>query len=124
MLRALTPAGTRDAIPDDVLFERLLLIAYGYGTNSGLRTVAAGDHGHSEEDLRYSARRYFTPTGLKAAGVEIANATFAARQARALGGWHHHRRVGLHPLRRLRPQHLHRVALPLRRPGDLGVLER
>ena len=80
MLRALTPAGTRDAIPDDVLFERLLLIAYGYGTNSGLRTVAAGDHGHSEEDLRYTARRYFTPTGLKAAGVEIANATFAARQ--------------------------------------------
>jgi len=80
MLRALTPTGTRDAILADVLFERLLLIAYGYGTNSGLRTVAAGDHGHSEEELRYTARRYFTPTGLKAAGVEIANATFAARE--------------------------------------------
>jgi len=29
--------------------------AYGYGTNSGLRTVAVGDHPHSAEDLRYTA---------------------------------------------------------------------
>jgi len=64
-----------------VLIERLLLIAYAYGTNSGLRTVASGDHAHSEEDLRYTARRYYTAAGLKTAGVEIANATFAARQA-------------------------------------------
>ena len=81
-LRALTGVGTRGNLPEDVLIERLLLIAYAYGTNSGLRTVASGDHAHSEEDLRYTARRYFTATGLKAAGVEIANATFAARQ-----GW-------------------------------------
>ena len=80
-LRALTGVGTRGSLPEDVLIERLLLIAYALGTNSGLRTVAAGDHTHSEEDLRYTARRYFTAAGLKAAGVEIANATFAARQA-------------------------------------------
>ncbi len=80
-LRALTGVGTRGSLPEDVLIERLLLIAYAYGTNSGLRTVAAGEHAHSEEDLRYTARRYFTAAGLKAAGVEIANATFAARQA-------------------------------------------
>ena len=80
-LRALTGVGTRGNLPEDVLIERLLLIAYAYGTNSGLRTVASGDHAHSEEDLRYTARRYFTAPGLKAAGVEIANATFAARQA-------------------------------------------
>lgn len=60
--------------------ERLLLIAYAYGTNSGISSVAAGEHGHSEEELRYTARRYLTAVGLKAAGVEIANATFAARQ--------------------------------------------
>jgi TnpA family transposase len=59
--------------------ERLLLIAYAYGTNSGIRAVAAGDHGHTEEELRYTARRYLTAPGLKGAQVAIANATFAAR---------------------------------------------
>jgi hypothetical protein len=80
-LRALTGVGTRGSLPEAVLIERLLLIAYAYGTTSGLRTVASGEHAHSEEDLRYTARRYFTAAGLKAAGIEIANATFAARQA-------------------------------------------
>jgi TnpA family transposase len=80
MPRALTSVGTREATDAAELFERLLLIIYGYGTNSGLRTVAAGTHPYSEEDLRYTARRYLTPPGLKAAGVQIANATFAARQ--------------------------------------------
>lgn len=80
-LRAFTGVGTRGSLPDAVLIERLLLIAYAYGTNNGLRTVASGDHPHSEEDLRYTARRYYTAAALKAAGVEIANATFAARQA-------------------------------------------
>ena len=79
MLNALAPAG-RGNLPDEVLFERLLLCLYAYGTNSGLRTVAAGDHGHSEADLRYIARRYLTPAGLKAAAVAVADATFAARQ--------------------------------------------
>ena len=65
--------------------ERLLLIAYAYGTNSGISSVAAGEHGHSEEDLRYTARRYLTARGLKAAGVEIANATFAARSESVWG---------------------------------------
>ncbi|MCA1701516.1 MAG: Tn3 family transposase, partial [Actinobacteria bacterium] len=59
-LRAFTGVGTRGSLPDAVLIERLLLIAYAYGTNSGLRTVASGDHPHSEEDLRYTARRYYT----------------------------------------------------------------
>ena len=80
-LRAFTGVGTRGSLPEAVLIERLLLIAYAYGTNSGLRTVASADHPHSEEDLRYTARRYYTPAGLKAAGAQIANATFAARQA-------------------------------------------
>lgn len=79
MLKALAPVGTREAIDEAKLLERLLLIAYAYGTNSGISSVASGKHGHSEEDLRYTARRYLTATGLKAAGVEIANATFAAR---------------------------------------------
>ncbi|MCX5181021.1 Tn3 family transposase [Streptomyces virginiae] len=80
MLKALAPVGTREGgIDAAVLLERLLLIAYAYGTNSGIRSVAAGDHGHTEEDLRYTARRYLTAASLKSAGVEVANATFAAR---------------------------------------------
>ncbi|MFJ8746857.1 Tn3 family transposase [Embleya sp. NPDC127516] len=79
MRKGLAPAGTRGAIPEPVLLERLLLVAYAYGTNSGIASVAAGEHGHSEEELRYVARRYLTAVGLKGAGVAIANATFAAR---------------------------------------------
>jgi TnpA family transposase len=79
MLKALAPVGTREAVDEAKLLERLLLIAYAYGTNSGIRAVAAGDHGHSEEALRYTARRYFTAPGLKGAQVAVANATFAAR---------------------------------------------
>ncbi|CAM5562044.1 transposase (plasmid) [Streptomyces viridifaciens] len=85
MLKALAPVGTREAIDEAKLLERLLLIAYAYGTNSGISSVAAGEHGHSEEDLRYTARRYFTALGLKAAGVEVAGATFAARQETVWG---------------------------------------
>ncbi|MGW5124567.1 Tn3 family transposase [Streptomyces sp. NPDC004069] len=85
MLKALAPVGTREAIDEAKLLERLLLIAYAYGTNSGISSVAAGEHGHSEEELRYTARRYLTAVGLKAAGVEIANATFAARQETVWG---------------------------------------
>ncbi|MEU7177897.1 MULTISPECIES: Tn3 family transposase [Streptomyces] len=85
MLKALAPVGTREAIDEAKLLERLLLIAYAYGTNSGISSVAAGEHGHSEEELRYTARRYLTAVGLKASGVEIANATFAARQETVWG---------------------------------------
>lgn len=80
MLASLAPAGGRGNLSEAVLYERLLLCLYAYGTNSGLRTVAAGGHEHSEAELRYVARRYLTPAGLKAATAAIANATFTARQ--------------------------------------------
>ena len=41
-----------------MLFERLLLLIYAYGT--GIRAAAAGDHPHTEDDLRYARRRYLT----------------------------------------------------------------
>ncbi|MGW5464368.1 Tn3 family transposase [Streptomyces sp. NPDC003996] len=85
MLKALAPVGTREAMDEAKLLERLLLIAYAYGTNSGISSVASGEHKHTEEELRYTARRYLTAVGLKAAGVEIANATFAARSEAVWG---------------------------------------
>lgn len=81
-LAAFTPVGTRGEIKANVLAERLLLLIYAYGTNAGVRAVAVGDHGHSEDDLRYARRRYFTVPACRDVARAIANATFAARQ-----GW-------------------------------------
>ena len=40
----------REAINREELAERLILLVYAYGANTGVRAVAAGDHGHTEED--------------------------------------------------------------------------
>ncbi|MGO9750338.1 MAG: Tn3 family transposase [Solirubrobacteraceae bacterium] len=80
MLGELTAVGPREALARAVLWERLLLLAYAYGTNTGISAVAAGEHGHSEADLRYTARRHFTIDGARAVAIQLANATFAARQ--------------------------------------------
>lgn len=79
-LSAFTPVGTRAELDESVLAERLLLLIYAYGTNIGIRAAAAGDHGHTEDDLRYVRRRYVTVAGAREVTRAIANATFAARQ--------------------------------------------
>ena len=84
-LAAVTSVAGRGAIPEADLAERLLLAIYGYGTNTGIRAVAAGQHGHCEDDIRYVRRRYLTAEAARAIAIEIANATFAARAARHLG---------------------------------------
>ena len=78
MLGELTAVGSREALQRSVLWERLLLVAYAYGTNTGISAVAAGNHGHTEADLRYTARRYFTIDGARLAAIQLADATFAA----------------------------------------------
>ena len=80
-LDAFTPAGTRGDIAAATLFQRLLLTVYAYGTNTGIRAVAAGEHGHGEDELRYVRRRYITVESCRQAARVIANATFAARRA-------------------------------------------
>jgi TnpA family transposase len=77
-LQHVTAAAGRGDMPPEVLAERLLLAVYAYGTNIGLRAVAGA--GHGEDDLRYVRRRYLTAEVARALAVEIANATFAARQ--------------------------------------------
>ena len=85
--RALKRTDTHPTTPPQgsVLWERLLLLAYAYGTNTGISAVAAGGHGHSETDLRYTARRYFTIDGARAVAIQLANATFAARHSEIWG---------------------------------------
>jgi len=78
-LREVTSLAGRSALSPEVLAERLVLAIYGYGTNTGLRAVAAGAHTHAEEDLRYVRRRYLTLEAARQIAVQIANATFAVR---------------------------------------------
>jgi len=85
-LRPVTSVAGHGSLPEHVLAERLLLAIYGYGTNTGIRAVAAGEHGHGEDEIRY-------------------------------------RRGGAADRDR-DPEHLHRVALPLRRPRRAHLLAR
>jgi hypothetical protein len=62
------------------LLERLLLVLHAYGTNTAIRAVAAGEHGHREEELYYVRRRYLNPELVRALAIDIANATFGARR--------------------------------------------
>jgi TnpA family transposase len=84
-LKWVTSVADRGVMPEDVLAERLLLGLYAYGTNTGIRSVAGGDHGHSEEDIRYVRRRYLTPETAHQVAIEIANATFRVRRASVWG---------------------------------------
>jgi TnpA family transposase len=63
----------------ETLTERLMLVIYGYGTNIGIRGVAAGDHAHTEDDLRYVRRWFLTPELVRSFAIEIANAAFSVR---------------------------------------------
>jgi TnpA family transposase len=78
-LNAATSATARGDLDPGTLAQRLLLALYAYGTNTGIRAVAAGEHGHSENDLRYVRRRFMSAETTRAMAVEIANSTFAAR---------------------------------------------
>jgi hypothetical protein len=78
-LKAVSSVAGCSSIDAGVLAERLLLAIYAYGTNTGIRAVAAGPHGHSEDDIRYARSRYLTLEAARAIAVEIANATFACR---------------------------------------------
>jgi TnpA family transposase len=84
-LDKVTSVASRDGIAPDVLVERILLVIYAYGTNTGIAAIAGGEHGHSENDLRYVRRRYLTNDVAQAVAVEIANATFAARDPEVWG---------------------------------------
>jgi len=84
-LSTLTSVSTGGSIPPDVLAERLLLAIYAYGTNTGIKAVAAGGHGHSEDDIRYVRRRYLTAEAAQTIAIGIANAAFVARSAELWG---------------------------------------
>ena len=101
-----------------------MLAIYGYGTNIGIRGVAAGDHGHSEDDLRYVRRRFLTAELVRSLAIEIANATFAARDPGIWGQTSTTVALGLQAHRRARPEPADRVARPLPQAGRADLLAR
>ena len=84
-LRAVTSVADRGTLPESVLAERLLLAIYASGTNIGIRAVAVGAHGHGEDEIRYTRRRYLNAEAARRIAIEIANATFAARRTTIWG---------------------------------------
>ncbi|MFE2970445.1 Tn3 family transposase [Streptomyces sp. NPDC059340] len=69
----------------EVLAERLPLVIYAYGTNTGIKAVAPGGHGHTEDELRYVRHRYLSAEAARAIADQTANATFAARSTELWG---------------------------------------
>jgi hypothetical protein len=47
----------------------VLLVVYAYGTSTGIRAVASGEHGRSEDDLRYVRRRYLNAEVARPDGI-------------------------------------------------------
>lgn len=62
-----------------------VLAIYAYGTHTGIRSVIGAGSAHSEEEIRYVRRHYLSPQVAQRIAVEIANATFAARDTGVWG---------------------------------------
>jgi Tn3 transposase DDE domain-containing protein len=52
---------SRENLDRRTLQKRILLCIYALGTNTGIKRMAAGDHGESYDDLRYARRRFMQP---------------------------------------------------------------
>ena len=62
-LDVFAPVGTRGDIAAATLFQRLLLTVYAYGTNTGIRAVAAGEHRRLRLRSSRHARGAWAPGG-------------------------------------------------------------
>ena len=69
----------RENLDRETLQRRLLLCLYGLGTNAGLKSMCAGEHGESYKDLLHVHRRYITPDHLRNAISQVVNATLRIR---------------------------------------------
>ncbi|MBO8195366.1 Tn3 family transposase [Streptomyces oryzae] len=73
-LDAVTSVSGGGSLPAEVLAERLLLVIYAYGTNTGIKAVAYGGHGHTEDELRYVRRRYLSAEAARAIAIQALQA--------------------------------------------------
>ena len=78
-LTALTPSGPKEGLDKDALKKRLLLIILAYGTNTGLKSVSAGNNEVTYENLKHVKLRYLDPDTLRDAIRMIINQLFVIR---------------------------------------------
>ncbi|EOP60191.1 hypothetical protein IKQ_06081 [Bacillus cereus VDM053] len=71
--------GNREILDKETLQRRLILCLYGLGMNTGLKRVAAGDHGESYKELLYVRRKFIHKENLRQAISKVTNAILASR---------------------------------------------
>ncbi|PHE39727.1 Tn3 family transposase [Bacillus pseudomycoides] len=71
--------GNREILDKETLQRRLILCLYGLGTNTGLKRVAAGDHGESYKELLYVHRKFIHKENLRQAISKVTNAILTSR---------------------------------------------
>jgi len=77
---------SREHLDPDQLTKRLLLCIFAYGTNTGLKRIAASNPDITYEELRHIRRRYLTKTNVRAAIAEVINAILREREEKIFGG--------------------------------------
>lgn len=77
--------GNREILDKETLQRRLILCLYGLGTNTGLKRIAAGEHGESYRDLLYVRRKFIHKENLRQAISKVTNAILDARVTEVWG---------------------------------------
>lgn len=77
---------SREAIPEETLRKRLLLCAFGIGTNIGLKRMSGITENYENyDDLRYVKRRFINPQNIRAAIQDVVNAIMEIKDPRLWG---------------------------------------
>lgn len=71
--------GNREILDKETLQRRLILCLYGLGTNTGLKRIAAGDHGENYKSLLYVRRKFIHKENLRQAISKVTNAILDTR---------------------------------------------
>jgi hypothetical protein len=79
---------SREHLDEEQLTKRLLLCIFAYGTNTGLKRIAASNPDITYEELRHIRRRYLTKTNVRSAIAEVVNAVLREREENSL--WRSH----------------------------------
>lgn len=66
-IQAFIPSGPKEILDKEEIKKRLLLCILGYGTNTGLKSVSAGNEDLTYQDLKHVKLRYFDPDNLREA---------------------------------------------------------
>lgn len=72
-MKAFTPSGPKEGLDLETLKKRLLLVILGYGTNTGMKSVGAGNDDVTYQDLKHVKLRYLDADNLRDAIRMVVN---------------------------------------------------